>query len=152
MYSYTMRLMVHIVFCLVIVDLSLAKTCGDGQANCMLENSNEPTPKASQKNLAGGLLEICSLDPVTGFMRDGYCHYSISDRGKHLVCAEVSATFLEYTKSKGNDLSSANPRYGFKGLKPGDRWCLCSSRVVQANRDGINVKIIKESTNQKAWD
>ena len=71
-------------FCLVFVESSSAQKCEDGQVNCVLESSKEPSPNVSQK--IGGLLEICSLDgPLTGFLRDGYCHYSISDRGKHLV-------------------------------------------------------------------
>ena len=85
---------------------------------------------------------------MTGYTRSGYCDYSPSDRGQHFVCAEVSAEFLSYTKKMGNDLSTPNPRYGFKGLVPGDRWCLCVSRVIEANKSGIPLKVIRESSHR----
>jgi len=122
--------------------------------NCLLEKKIETLPLSPsiQKNLNGGRLEPCSFDPMTGFTRSGYCEFLPNDRGRHLVCAEVSQDFLSYTKKQGNDLRSANLRYGFKGLVPGDRWCLCSSRVQEAMRAGIELTIINEATNAKAWD
>ena len=123
-----------------------------GRKNCILANETKASSPREELNMLGSPLSICSKDPLTGYNRSGFCNYLKEDRGRHLVCAEVSKEFLSYTKSEGNDLESPNLRYGFKGLKPGDRWCLCVSRVEQANLEGINLKIIKEATNQKAWD
>ena len=82
------------------------------------------------KNIMGNELELCSEEPMTGYWRDGYCKTNEHDQGSHTVCAEITDEFLEYTKSMGNDLST--PRGGFPGLKPGDKWCLCASRWLQA--------------------
>lgn len=122
--------------------------------NCLLEKQTEPLSSSSstQKNLKGERLKPCSFNPMTGFTRSGYCEYFPNDQGRHLVCAEVGQDFLSYTKRQGNDLSSSNPRYGFKGLVPGDRWCLCSSRAQEAMRAGVEIKIVDEATNAKAWD
>ena len=88
---------------------------------------------------------------MTGYSRSGFCEFFPSDRGRHLVCAAVTKDFLTYTAAHGNDLSTPNPRYGFKGLSPGDQWCLCSSRVKQAINAGIRLRVIKEATHAKAW-
>ena len=118
---------------------------GVDSKNCLLEYKlNQPTN--IDLNIDKSSLKPCSFEPMTGFQRDGYCRYFKSDRGQHFVCAEVTEEFLEYTKNKGNDLSTPNPRYNFKGLVPGDRWCLCVSRVIEANRDGISLKVIREAT------
>ena len=117
--------------------------------NCLLE-SNISGKKSERVNIDGGVLKVCSTDPMTGYTRSGYCDYSPSDRGQHFVCAEVSAEFLSYTKKMGNDLSTPNPRYGFKGLVPGDRWCLCVSRVIEANKSGIPLEVIRSATHIKS--
>jgi len=83
-------------------------------------------------NVLGGTLETCSLDPMTGFTRTGCCETGPDDLGSHTVCAEVTAEFLAFSRSRGNDLSTARPEYGFPGLQPGDRWCLCASRWHEA--------------------
>lgn len=118
----------------------------------MLESTSDEKSDSMQKNINGKKLEICSTDPLTGYTRSGFCEYLPSDRGRHLVCAEVSEEFLRYTKSRGNDLSTPNLRYGFKGLRPGDRWCLCSSRFLEAQKSGINIKMIEAATNEQAWN
>ena len=110
------------------------------------------TNKKSPLNIINTKLKICSLDPITGWTRNGTCFSDSSDRGNHSVCAQVTTEFLEYTKARGNDLSTPNPRYGFKGLKDGDRWCLCAARVKEAKEAGINLKIDKEATHPRALE
>ena len=83
-------------------------------------------------NVLGEPLQPCSMNPLTGFYRDGCCKTGEDDRGKHIVCAQMTEDFLNYTKSRGNDLSTAIPQFGFPGLKPGDQWCLCASRWKEA--------------------
>jgi len=83
-------------------------------------------------NVLGGTLESCSYDPLTGFHRDGCCATGPGDIGSHTVCAEMTAEFLAFSKSRGNDLSTPVPAFGFAGLKPGDRWCLCAPRWQEA--------------------
>lgn len=101
------------------------------------------------KNVLGTNMEPCCNDPVTGFFRDGYCSTNDEDLGVHVTCVEVTAEFLEFSRSKGNDLSTPNPMYGFPGLEPGDRWCLCASRWVEALKAGKAPKIILQSTHEK---
>jgi uncharacterized protein len=97
-------------------------------------------------NVLGEPLQICCMSPITGFYRNGKCETGTEDRGTHVVCAEITAEFLEFTKAKGNDLSS--PSFSFPGLKPGDRWCLCVSRWQEALVAGVAPPIILESTHQ----
>jgi len=106
----------------------------------------------SQRNLLGGLLQPCSMDPLTGWYRDGCCAAGETDDGKHLVCAEVTDEFLAFSKSAGNDLSSPRPEYGFPGLQPGDRWCLCATRWDEARQAGFAPPIVLEATNARATD
>lgn len=101
------------------------------------------------KNVLGTNMEPCCSDPVTGFFRDGYCSTNDEDMGVHVTCVQVTAEFLEFSKSRGNDLSTPNPMYGFPGLKPGDRWCLCASRWVEALKAGKAPKIVLQSTHEK---
>ena len=124
-----------------------SKSCNN--KNCLLE-SDTSGKQDKRVNIDGGALKVCSKDPLTGYTRSGYCDFSPSDRGEHFVCAEVSAEFLSYTKKMGNDLSTPNPRYGFKGLVPGDRWCLCVSRVIEANKSGIPLQVIRSATHIKS--
>ena len=84
------------------------------------------------KNVLGDDLITCSMDPLTGFYRDGCCNTGAEDAGVHTVCAEVTAEFLAFSASRGNDLSTPRPEYGFTGLRPGDRWCLCAARWAEA--------------------
>ena len=97
-------------------------------------------------NVFGKPLATCSLQPLTGFLRDGDCRLSTTDFGRHGVCAEVTQEFLDYTQERGNDLTSAIPQSGFPGLKPGDRWCLCADRWLEADIDGVAPPVVLAAT------
>ncbi|KAM3090522.1 DUF2237 family protein [Phormidesmis sp. 146-35] len=102
------------------------------------------------KNVLGGTLESCSIDPMTGFFRNGCCETGPQDVGTHVVCAQVTDDFLSYTKSQGNDLSTPMPMYEFPGLKSGDRWCLCVSRWKEALNAGFAPPIVLSATHEAA--
>jgi uncharacterized protein (DUF2237 family) len=104
------------------------------------------------RNVLGGVLEICSVSPKTGFFRDGCCNTGGGDFGAHVVCAKVTQEFLDYTKAQGNDLSTPVPEFQFPGLKPGDRWCLCASRWKEALDDGMAPPVVLESTHASALE
>jgi uncharacterized protein (DUF2237 family) len=104
----------------------------------------------SDVNLFGQALEPCSLDPLTGFYRDGCCSTGPQDTGSHTVCAIVTEEFLQFSRLVGNDLSTPRPEYRFPGLKPGDRWCLCASRWQQAFEAGLAPKVILKATHLSA--
>lgn len=103
-------------------------------------------------NILGKPLDVCSRAPLTGYFRDGYCNTSDEDHGTHVVCAIVTAKFLSYTKSQGNDLSTPNVLYRFPGLKPGDRWCLCALRWREAFEANAAPDIDPMSTHEKALE
>ncbi|GAW33967.1 hypothetical protein RA2_01012 [Roseovarius sp. A-2] len=103
-------------------------------------------------NVLGGTLAQCSADPVTGFFRDGHCNTCTQDHGSHTVCALMTAEFLAYSKYVGNDLSTPRPEFGFAGLKPGDQWCLCAARFLQAHDEGCAPQVRLEATHQRALD
>ncbi|SPJ29231.1 DUF2237 family protein [Falsiruegeria mediterranea] len=103
-------------------------------------------------NVLGGALEPCSMDPVTGFFRDGHCNTCAADQGSHTVCAIMTAEFLAYSKYVGNDLSTPRPEFNFAGLKPGDHWCLCAARFMQAHDEGCAPKVSLEATHQHALE
>jgi len=105
-----------------------------------------------QKNVLGTKLEVCSMDPLTGYMRDGYCTHTERDGARHAVCAKVTEKFLTFTKSQGNDLSTPNEYYRFPGLKPGDRWCLCAVRWREAERNNVAPEVVLSATNEVALD
>lgn len=104
------------------------------------------------KNILGGDLQSCSLDPKTGFYRDGCCNTGPGDVGSHTVCAVMTAEFLNYTKSKGNDLSTPRPEFDFPGLKPGDRWCVCAARWEEAREADAAPPVFLEATHERALD
>ncbi|MDZ7968133.1 MAG: DUF2237 domain-containing protein [Nostoc sp. DedSLP03] len=104
------------------------------------------------KNVIDGNLEVCCTSPVTGFYRDGFCRTGGQDFGSHVVCAQVTSEFLEFTKSQGNDLSTPVPDFNFPGLKPGDRWCLCASRWQEALEAGVAPPVILSSTHTRALE
>jgi len=104
------------------------------------------------KNVLGGELAVCGKDPVTGFYRDGCCHTGGDDAGLHVVCAVMTEGFLAFTKAQGNDLSTPRPQWGFAGLKPGDRWCLCVSRWVEAYEAGVAPPVVLEATHMSALE
>jgi uncharacterized protein (DUF2237 family) len=101
------------------------------------------------RNVLGTELVPCSLDPVTGFFRNGCCETGPDDLGLHTVCAVMTAEFLAFSKAHGNDLSTPRPQYGFKGLKPGDRWCLCAPRWKEALDAGMAPQVVLESTHEE---
>ena len=103
-------------------------------------------------NVFGEALETCSEDPVTGFFRDGCCNTSDDDLGSHTVCVEVTDKFLEYSRFRGNDLSTPMPQYGFPGLKEGDRWCLCAARWLEAYQQGMAPRVFLRRTHQRALE
>lgn len=103
-------------------------------------------------NVLGTELTICGADPITGFFRDGQCNTCSADQGSHTVCAVMTAEFLAYSKYVGNDLSTPRPEFGFVGLNPGDTWCLCAGRFLQAHDEGCAPQVNLEATHQRALD
>ncbi len=107
------------------------------------------TDATPHRNVLGGELKDCSLDPMTGFYRDGCCHTGPEDLGQHVVCAIVTREFLDDTRARGNDLETPRPP-SFKGLKPGDRWCLCAARWLEAHRAGTAPPVALDATHEAA--
>ena len=105
-----------------------------------------------QKNVLGANLEPCSIDPLTGFYRDGCCNTGPGDVGTHTVCSIMTDEFLEFSKSRGNDLSSPRPEFGFPGLRAGDQWCLCALRWEEARQVGCAPRVKLTSTNIKTLE
>ena len=102
------------------------------------------------RNVLGGPLLPCSVAPLTGFFRDGCCNTAPEDAGLHTVCAEMTEAFLAFSRQAGNDLSTPRPEYGFAGLRPGDRWCLCAARWEEARRAGVAPPVLLEATHEAA--
>lgn len=107
---------------------------------------------SDQKNVVGGELEACSLNPRTGFYRTGACNTGDDDLGSHTVCAIMTERFLEFSKSAGNDLSTPNPAWAFPGLQEGDRWCLCAARWQEALAAGEAPPVVLAATNERALE
>lgn len=103
-------------------------------------------------NVLGGRLELCSQAPRTGYFRNGCCDTGPEDRGLHTVCVVTTAEFLALSKYLGNDLSTPRPEYGFAGLKPGDRWCLCAARFLQAHEEGAAPQVNLAATHRRTLD
>lgn len=99
-----------------------------------------------ERNVIGTDLVGCSLDPVTGWFRDGTCRTSVEDRGSHTICAVVTVEFLEHQRGVGNDLTAPMPAFGFPGLSPGDRWCVTAPNWLRAHQDGVAAPVVLEST------
>lgn len=106
--------------------------------------------EASERNVLGEPLALCSLRPLTGYTRSGACETGENDLGLHTVCAEVTAAFLEFSRSRGNDLVTPRPEWDFPGLKPGDRWCLCAARWLEAQRAGVAPPVVLRATHARA--
>ena len=104
------------------------------------------------RNVLGTELVPCSYDPLTGYYRDGCCHTDMHDLGSHVICAKVTDEFLEFSRSRGNDLSTPRPEYRFAGLKDGDRWCLCALRWKEALAAGVAPEVVLECTHMRALD
>ena len=109
---------------------------------------NTPDRNTPDRNVLGGELESCSLSPLTGFYRTGCCETGPEDVGVHTVCTQVTEEFLEFSRSRGNDLSTPNPAFGFAGLTPGDRWCLCASRWLEAWEAGAAPPVFLAGTHE----
>lgn len=114
--------------------------------------STEASGADAPRNVLGGPLGCCCTSPKTGYYRDGYCRTDASDHGRHVICSQVSQEFLTYSKSRGNDLMTPSPGFGFPGLKPGDKWCLCASRWKEAYDAGVAPPIFLACTHAKALE
>ncbi|WP_085317954.1 DUF2237 family protein [Derxia lacustris] len=110
------------------------------------------SPARTERNVLGGPLQTCSTRPLTGFFRDGCCNTSPEDHGQHTICVRMTAEFLAFSKAAGNDLSTPVPQYRFPGLKPGDRWCLCAPRWVEAMEAGAAPAVVLEATHERALE
>jgi uncharacterized protein (DUF2237 family) len=104
------------------------------------------------KNVLGSELESCCTSPMTGYFRDGQCRTDDSDQGSHTVCARMTEEFLAFSKRTGNDLSTPHPEFGFPGLKPGDKWCVCVSRWEAAFLAGVAPRVVLAATHERALD
>ncbi|MCW9042436.1 MAG: DUF2237 domain-containing protein [Pseudopelagicola sp.] len=108
--------------------------------------------QAPSLNVLGDALSPCATDPMTGFFRDGHCNTCDEDQGNHTVCAVMTAEFLAFSAYVGNDLSTPRPDFSFPGLKPGDRWCLCAARFLQAHDEGCAPRVDLAATHQRALE
>jgi uncharacterized protein (DUF2237 family) len=113
------------------------------------EGGRRPGRRPS-RNVLGGPVAVCSTAPMTGFFRNGCCETSPQDLGSHTVCAVMTAEFLTFSKARGNDLSTPHPEFGFAGLKPGDRWCLCAPRWQEAMDAGTPPRVVLRATEEGA--
>ena len=116
------------------------------------DNDNGGDQRSRLRNVLGEGLDVCSIKPMTGFFRDGCCDTGREDFGSHTVCAVMTAAFLAFSKSRGNDLSTPIPEIGFRGLKPGDRWCLCAPRWQEALEAGQAPRVVLRATHEAALD
>ena len=107
---------------------------------------------SSARNVLGGPLIACCMEPRTGFFRDGHCHTGPQDLGSHTVCAQLTTEFLRFSVARGNDLVSPRPEFGFPGLRPGDRWCLCVARWAEALEAGVATPVLLSATHERALD
>lgn len=124
-----------------------------GEYSCLLLPTVDVPVKIDPSiNVFGEPLQPCSDRPVTGYFRDGCCNTSDDDQGSHTVCIEASKDFLQFSRQNGNDLSTPMPDYGFPGLRPGDRWCLCAVRWLEAHRQGMAPRVHLTSTHIRALE
>ena len=107
---------------------------------------------SDRRNVVGGALEGCSVDPVTGWFRDGSCETSPEDLGSHTICAVMTGEFLEHQRSIGNDLVTPIPAFRFPGLKPGDRWCVTARNWLRAHEDGVAAPVVLAATHEQALE
>lgn len=112
----------------------------------------DPRFPSSARNVLGGPLGCCCTDPKTGFYRDGYCHTGPQDLGSHTVCAQMTETFLSFSRRRGNDLSTPHLEFSFPGLKAGDRWCLCVARWKEALDAGVAPPVVLTATHENALE
>jgi len=116
----------------------------------MIAFDRTPADRPPERNVLGGELASCSREPLTGFFRDGCCRTGPDDLGVHTVCAVMTEAFLEFTVKAGNDLVTPRPEWGFPGLLPGDRWCLCAARWLEAAEAGKAPPVVLEATHEKS--
>jgi uncharacterized protein (DUF2237 family) len=116
------------------------------------DKSSDAAGRPADRNLLGEPLISCSTEPLTGFFRDGTCRTCAEDTGSHTVCAVMTEAFLEFTVKAGNDLVTPRPEYSFAGLLPGDRWCLCAARWLEALQAGCGPPVVLEATSEKALE
>ncbi|HEY8289543.1 MAG TPA: DUF2237 domain-containing protein [Acetobacteraceae bacterium] len=116
------------------------------------DETGRPSGRRAACNVLGGPLDLCSAGPVTGFFRNGCCETSAEDLGSHTVCAVMTAEFLAFSKASGNDLSTPRPEFGFAGLQPGDRWCLCAPRWQEALEADAAPRIVLRATEAGALE
>lgn len=109
-------------------------------------------PEPTDRNVLGGGLATCSLSPRTGYFRDGCCRTGEDDLGRHTVCAVMTEAFLEFSRSRGNDLVTPRPEWSFPGLSEGDRWCLCALRWREAYDAGVAPKVVLEATHERTLE
>jgi uncharacterized protein len=119
-------------------------------AQGIVESNFKGNGVSDARNVLGGLLQVCSVSPMTGFVRDGVCHTGPQDIGSHTVCVQMTEAFLDYSLQHGNDLITPVPEYDFPGLQPGDRWCMCAARWLQAAEDGMAPPVVLEATHARA--
>ena len=117
-----------------------------------LINLRDKNDRNTRLNVLGQTIDECSCDPMTGWFRDGTCATDDSDYGHHVICCELTADFLAFSKEVGNDLSTPRPEFGFEGLKPGNHWCLCAQRWKQAYQAGKAPKVRLAATHQSALE
>lgn len=117
-----------------------------------MTEATDPFAPDAAINVLGEKLESCSESPLTGFFRDGCCNTCKQDTGSHTVCVQVSEEFLEFSRSRGNDLMTPMPQYQFPGLQPGDRWCLCASRWLEAHEAGCAPRVYMQGTHKRAQE
>jgi hypothetical protein len=115
-------------------------------------SSGNGTSGTDERNVLGESLSPCGTDPVTGFARDGYCRRRFDDPGRHELCAVMTAGFLEYSRTQGNDLVTPRPALAFPGLEPGDRWCVCVPRWIEAHEAGVAPPVVLAATNEAVLD
>jgi uncharacterized protein (DUF2237 family) len=142
----------HKIFLIIIKLLFLFSFSKNSNALDNMTKIPNKNFKENAKNVLGTKLESCCFDPLTGYFRDGFCHTNFQDVGTHVVCAQITDEFLQFTLSRGNDLITPAPHYNFKGLKAGDFWCLCAMRWLEAHEAGVAPQIKLESTNSKTLD
>ena len=116
------------------------------------EPASQQATGVTARNVLGGSLELCGCAPLTGWFRDGFCHTDPADLGRHTVCCVVNEAFLSYTRAQGNDLSTPAPAWGFPGLRPGDAWCICASRWLEAYEDGMAPPVRLEACDQSTLE
>ncbi len=110
------------------------------------------TPEPQVLNVLGQPLELCSCEPLTGWTRDGSCRTGPGDRGLHTVCCVITESFLSYSKAQGNDLSTPMPAFRFPGLQPGDHWCVCAARWLEAHEDGMAPPVLLKASEASTLD